>query len=270
MDPMAAENSRQFLSGVTLRRPHTPSASNLTGTWMTDEQTTDPATWARQISSTIRFADELDVLLSDPDRILVEVGPGGSLTGSAMRHPKWSGGHRAVRLMRHPIQNADDRDTFLLGLGQLWSAGLPVDWTPRPDPSSTSSPCPVIPLPTNGIGLTPSRSAGRERVADEHLVPAASTNGAAVHRRCLRQRAVANRDGVAAIWMQCLGLGSIGRNANFFDLGGDSLIAIGIATNASNAGLDVSPQDLYGNPTLVTLAAHVDAKYAAGGLAKPA
>ena len=70
------------------------------------------------------------MVLTDPGRILVEVGPGGSLTGSAIRHPKWSSGHRAVRLMRHPIQNADDRDTFLRALGELWSAGVEVDWSP--------------------------------------------------------------------------------------------------------------------------------------------
>jgi len=52
------------------------------------------------------------------------------LTASAMRHPRWSTGHRAVRLMRHHAQNRDDRDAFLLALGQLWSAGIDVDWTP--------------------------------------------------------------------------------------------------------------------------------------------
>ena len=64
-----------------------------------------------------------------PHRVLVEVGPGGSLTGSAARLPGWSETHRAVRLMRHPVQSRDDRDAFLLGLGQLWSAGVDVDWT---------------------------------------------------------------------------------------------------------------------------------------------
>ena len=63
--------------------------------------------------------------------MLVEVGPGGSLTGSAVRLPGWSDTHRAVRLMRHPLQSRNDRDAFLLGLGQLWSAGVDVDWTAR-------------------------------------------------------------------------------------------------------------------------------------------
>jgi phthiocerol/phenolphthiocerol synthesis type-I polyketide synthase E len=267
MDAMAAEFG-QFLSGVKLGRPNTPLLSNLTGTWMTDEQITDPASWARQISSTIRFADELDVLLSDPDRILVEVGPGGSLTGSAMRHPKWSGGHHAVRLMRHPIQNVDDRDTFLLGLGQLWSAGVPVDWTPATGPKQHIVSVPGYPFAHERHWVDPQPVNWADRTVETHVAPAASSNGA-VHADVSVSGQSQTEAVLRQIWMQCLGLNSIGRTDNFFDLGGDSLIAIGIATNASNAGLDVSPQDLYGNPTLATLAAHVDSKYAAGGLAKP-
>ncbi|OBF04355.1 polyketide synthase [Mycobacterium sp. ACS4054] len=263
MDSMAAEFG-EFLSGVELRRPDTPLLSNLTGTWMTDEQVTDPASWARQISSTIRFADELDALLTDPDRVLVEVGPGGSLTGSAMRHPKWSDGHRAVRLMRHPIQNTDDRDTFLLGLGQLWSAGVPVDWEPLTGPTPNPVWLPGYAFARERHWVDPKPLAWLEHPAEAPGAPVAATNGAASANGQSHTEATLRQ-----IWMQCLGLNSIGRNDNFFDLGGDSLISIGIATNASNAGLDVTPQDLYGNPTLATLAAHVDAKYAAGSLAKP-
>ena len=102
--------------------------SNVTGTWMTDEEATDPNRWARHIRSTVRFADEVQALLADTHRVLVEVGPGGSLTGSALRMPGWSDTHRAVRLMRHPVQTRDDRDAFLLALGQLWSTGVDVDW----------------------------------------------------------------------------------------------------------------------------------------------
>ena len=98
---------------MTLHAPHTPLLSNTTGTWMTDEEATDPARWANQIRATVRFSEQLDTALADPKRVLVEVGPGGSLTASAARQPRWSDQHRAVRLMRHQLQNRDDRDVFL-------------------------------------------------------------------------------------------------------------------------------------------------------------
>src|SRR6202000_1623719 len=72
------------------------------------------------------------------------------------------------------------------------------------------------------------------------------------------------------LWGQCLGLPTVERNANFFELGGDSLVAISVAMTASNEGLDLTPQDLYENQTVAALARALTARYAAGGLARQA
>ena len=53
----------EYLATVPLHAPRIPMLSNVTGTWMTDEEATDPNRWARHIRSTVRFADELQVLL---------------------------------------------------------------------------------------------------------------------------------------------------------------------------------------------------------------
>lgn len=267
MAPMLGE-FQEFLSRQELRTPHTPLLSNLTGTWMSAEQVTDPASWSRQISSTIRFADELDVVLAEPGRILIEVGPGGNLTGSAIRHPKWSSGHRAVRLMRHPIQHADDRDTFLRALGELWSAGVEIDWTPQRPARPRLVSLPGYPFAHQ-----------RHWVEPKHTVWAhspAATNGSSIPCSTDATTAEATRNGesqteatLQRIWAQCLGMDSVDRNANFFDLGGDSLMAISIAMAAANEGLAITPQDLYEHPTLTSLTVAVDASFAASGLAKP-
>lgn len=260
---------QEFLSRQQLLAPRTRLLSNLTGTWLTDEQATDPGTWTRQISSTIRFADELDAVLTDPNRILVEVGPGGSLTGSAIRHPKWSGAHRSVRLMRHPIQQADDRDTFLRALGELWSAGVQIDWTPRRPARASIVSLPgypferqkhwIDPKPTVAAAA-PATNNGSSIAAHTDATPtAAATSSGRSQTGVTLQR----------VWEQCLGVSSIDPTANFFDLGGDSLMAISIAMTASNEGLSITPQDLYEHPTLASLTAAVDAAFAASGLAKP-
>ena len=70
------------------------------------------------------------------------------------------------------------------------------------------------------------------------------------------------------IWAQCLGVGSVDRNANFFELGGDSLVAISVAMAASQEGLDLTPQDLYENQNVAGLAKALVARYTAGGLAR--
>lgn len=276
MDPMLGE-FQDFLSRQELHAPQTPLLSNLTGTWMSTEQATDPATWTRQISSTIRFADELDVVLSDPGRVLVEVGPGVGLTGSAMRHPKWSSGHRGVRLMRHPVQNADDHDTFLRGLGELWCAGIHVDWAPlRPQRSHVVS-LPGYPFARQRHWVDPRPTVRTNGAAASNGAPAtapavsgAVSGGEAGHVAAAPNGQSQTEATLQRIWAQSLGIDSIDRHANFFDLGGDSLMAVSIAMSAASEGMTVTPQDVYEYPTLAELTAVVDASFAASGLAKPA
>ncbi|CAA0107096.1 Phthiocerol/phenolphthiocerol synthesis polyketide synthase type I PpsE [Mycolicibacterium vanbaalenii] len=268
MDPVVGEFTA-FLSRMTLREPQIPLLSNITGTTMSAAEATNPGTWARQIRATVRFADELDMLLADPDRVLVEVGPGGTLTSSAGRHPRWSQRHRAVRLMRHQAQNRSDHDTFLLALGQLWAAGVDVDLNPGQgsDENPTLVTLPGYPFQkqrhwvehnagaawlTGGAGATGIADAGTATGAP----PATAGGKSQVETAMLR------------IWSQCLGLSDIDRNANFFELGGDSLIAISVAMTAGHEGLDLTPQDLYENQTVASLAKVLTARYAEGGLAR--
>jgi phthiocerol/phenolphthiocerol synthesis type-I polyketide synthase E len=244
--------------------------SNVTGTWLAASEATNAATWARQVRSTVRFSDEVDELLTDPHRILVEVGPGGALTASATRHPKWSSGHRAIRLMRHHAQNRDDRDAFLLALGQLWSAGVEVDWTPLRGGQQPR----LLTLP--GYPFERQRHWVDHRPHSGWVSDTAATNGTATptaNGTADATRSAANgkspmEETLQRIWGQCLGIGSVDRNANFFELGGDSLIAISVAMTASNEGLDLTPQDLYDNQTVAALAKALTARYAAGGLAR--
>ena len=268
MDSMIPEFTG-FLSRQTLREPQIPLLSNVTGTWLAASEATNPATWARQVRSTVRFSDEVDVLLADPHRVLVEVGPGGTLTASATRHTRWSSGHSAVRLMRHHAQNRDDRDAFLLALGQLWAAGVDVDWAPL----RGGQPAHLVTLP--GYPFERQRHWVEHR-ATSWVADAAVANGAAAAAPGGTAEATdAAKNGkspmeatLQRIWGQCLGLSSVDRKANFFELGGDSLVAISVAMTASNEGLDLTPQDLYDNQTVAALAKALAARYAAGGLAR--
>lgn len=264
MDPVL-EPFTEFLSTLTLHAPKIPMLSNLTGTWMTDEEATDPGRWARHIRSTVRFADELQTLLADADRVLVEVGPGGSLTGSAVRIPAWSESHRAVRLMRHPVQTRDDHGVFLLALGQLWAAGAEVDWTRLYGERPQRVTLPGYAFARQRYWIDPDtsarRPAGSGSAVPAGTEPVAGQSAVAVDSRSQMQ-ATLHR-----IWSQCLGVESVAPGDNFFDIGGDSLVAIGVAMTASHEGVELTPQDLYDNPTLSALTEALVTRHAAGGLA---
>ncbi len=61
---------------------------------------------------------------------------------------------------------------------------------------------------------------------------------------------------LAGIWADVLGVSEIGAEANFFELGGDSILSIQVVSRARRAGLILLPHDVFRHPTLAALAAH--------------
>ncbi|SCF08331.1 amino acid adenylation domain-containing protein [Micromonospora haikouensis] len=76
---------------------------------------------------------------------------------------------------------------------------------------------------------------------------------------------------VAAVWRDVLGVPVAGPQADFFDLGGDSLLALRCAARlAAATGVPVPPAALFDHPTVATLAAHLRAAAVAAPPAPPA
>lgn len=128
----------QRVAAAKPQPPKIPFVSTLTGTWITDAEATDPDYWARHLRGTVRFADALTELLGDDRRVLLEVGPGNTLTSLATRitrHHDGAGSDAAtnhprvaVAAMRHPRDEQDDESCLLNALGQLWAARVTIDW----------------------------------------------------------------------------------------------------------------------------------------------
>ncbi len=127
MDPIVWPFIQQVQT-VSLHPPEIPYISNVTGTWITAEEATNPSYWGRQLRQTVRFADGLQALLTDPQRLFLEVGPGQTLSTLARQQP----GHEAERVFLSSIRAAHDQQSdvaFLLNtLGRLWLCGMQVDW----------------------------------------------------------------------------------------------------------------------------------------------
>src|SRR5262249_48954334 len=76
-----------LLQTMQLNAPTVPYISNVTGTWITPEQATDPAYWAQHMCQTVRFADGVEHLLQESAYLLLEVGPGQALGSFVRQHP---------------------------------------------------------------------------------------------------------------------------------------------------------------------------------------
>ena len=60
---------------------------------------------------------------------------------------------------------------------------------------------------------------------------------------------------LAGIWAQVLGLEQVGVHDSFFELGGDSILSIQVIAKANQAGLTLTPRQLFQHPTIAGLAA---------------
>ena len=69
---------------------------------------------------------------------------------------------------------------------------------------------------------------------------------------------------IATIWQEVLGLDQVGRHDNLFDLGGDSIISLQITARANQAGLHLTPKQLFDHQTIAELAAVVGTIQSAG------
>lgn len=113
---------------VRLHAPQIPFVSNVSGTWIEDEQATDPEYWGTHLRSTVRFADGLATLLADPDLLLLEVGPGQSLSTFTRQNRSWTPERVTAVTLRQPAEHRPDRQVLLEGVGAIWAAGADVDW----------------------------------------------------------------------------------------------------------------------------------------------
>src|SRR6185369_11940926 len=128
MQPVAGELTR-LLAGVRLQPPRIPYLSNVTGTWIDAAQAVDPAYWARHLLAPVRLGDGLAALWQDPDRLLLEAGPGSGLSSLALQHPDAAAGSRVAVPSLPGAHERRPEQAFALGaLGRLWLGGAAVSW----------------------------------------------------------------------------------------------------------------------------------------------
>ena len=121
----------QLVAQFERRPPQIPYISNVTGTWITDEQAVDPRYWATHMRQPVRFADGVRALWEKPGNILVEVGVGQMLGSMAMQHPARASANDPIVLSSLPSAHdaTSDQAFMVRSLGQLWLSGCAIDWS---------------------------------------------------------------------------------------------------------------------------------------------
>jgi malonyl CoA-acyl carrier protein transacylase len=233
MEPVASAFEAEVRK-VSLSAPQIPYISNVTGTWITAADAVDPTYWVRHLTRTARFSEALHEMWQLPDPVMVECGPGRTLTILANQHPERKGPLRgAISSIRQRYENETDTQVLLSATGRAWLAGTAIRWQglPRDNISFASPPSSVwsAPPPANESAIAPG--------ADD----------AGVGKR---------EQELLAIWSRALGREDIGVNDSFGALGGDSLSSIAVIMDMKRAGVpDSLARGVYQDLTIRDIAA---------------
>jgi acyl transferase domain-containing protein/thioesterase domain-containing protein len=230
MEPILDE-FREEVRRAQPQPPKTKLISNLTGKAMTESEAVDPDYWAQHLRHAVRFADCISTLLDDPDKILLEVGPGRTLSSLARMHPAKSRSTVVLSAARHPDEAEHDSAFALRTAGRLWLAGLDIDWEAlHADRGRSRVPLPTYPFERVRCwiepGTTPRAGEGAHPAVAEHSAlpkPATTVEEAPPTSQ---DRGETVEEAIAGIWEDLLGVKDITRDDNFFELGGTSLIAV--------------------------------------------
>jgi acyl transferase domain-containing protein len=252
---------------ISLNPPQIPYLSNVTGTWITAAEATDSNYWAKHLRQTVRFASGLQQLLKEPDQILLEVGPGRTLSTLALRHPDKMAQQVVLTSLRHPQDRESDVAFLLTTLGKLWLVGVQIDWSRFYDHEQRHRlPLPTYPFERKRYWIEPP-SINQQNILkslQDNIEQVKQVDSTVLHSRPNLQNvyvAPCNEleQTITAIWQELIGIEQIGRHDNFFELGGDSLLVTQIISRLRKEFQVELPLDsLFEKPSVAGLADYIE------------
>jgi acyl transferase domain-containing protein len=145
--PMVEEILPEFASlaeRIEFHAPTIPFISNESGRWITPDEANDPRYWVRHLRRTVRFADGIAELMQEPRRVLLEVGPGQTLSSLAKMQAPDDRRSAIISSMRHPHDDQTDLEALLAAAGRLWFSNVRINWYKFYEPERRAR----VPLPT--------------------------------------------------------------------------------------------------------------------------
>ena len=247
MDPVVPAFEEEVRK-TRLNPPQIRYISNVTGTWITEADALDPSYWVRHLTHTARFSAALHEMWQLPDPVMIECGPGRTLTILANQHPERKGALRgAITSIRQRYENDSDMQVLLTAVGRTWLTGTVIRWeglrgqrvaaaAPEQPPPAASPSLQPEPIPAPAVALAPQPA----QPAEGNIAFISDDAPANEREREL-----------LAIWGRALGRGDIGVNDSFGALGGDSLSSIAALVEMKRVGVpDAVSRGLYGGLTI--------------------
>jgi acyl transferase domain-containing protein/acyl carrier protein len=182
MEPILSAFS-EAIKTVKLNPPKIRFISNVTGSWITQEQATSPDYWCQHLRQTVRFSNGISQLIQQFEGIFLEVGPGRTLSTLTTQHLEQNAKQQVLTSLRHVKEQQSDVCFLLQTLGRLWLAGVEIDWSGfYAHEKRYRLPLPTYPFerqrywidaksPSHSVNIKPTTLDQKQDIADWFYVP---------------------------------------------------------------------------------------------------
>ncbi|MFD3936222.1 type I polyketide synthase [Streptomyces sp. NPDC058611] len=271
------EELRELVRSVGTRAHRIPVVLG-DGTWSGTDTAIAADRWASELRGPANPDAALSTVLANPERILLQVGAGSTLVTLARQQPAHTPAHLLLAALADLDEGGDALATLYQALGRLWLSGTTVSWSGVHEGERRAK----VALPTYpyerlpylvrhpaeeaqaaaGAGTWGTTSAD-ELPADEEPATGNAADGLSRPEADDRSADDTPLGLVLRLFGEALGLADIEPDESFFELGGDSLIAVKLLAQIRETyPVEIKMRSLFASATAADLAELIEQKLA--------
>lgn len=275
-DPILSEFG-EYVSKFNLKAPTIPFISCLTGQFITVEQATSGSYWANQLRNTVQFRQGISIISNTAEVVFLEVGPETHLSSLVKQNDEVKNKNSIIFTLGKS-DNLDERYKIFSALGQMFALGISIDFEVL---YKEIKPC-RINLPTYPFERkrhwidfelpkeihTPDKSSkfwkqffgvGHGRIDEK--ATSWGRNDILIDSAPNIQDFTPTEQKIYNIWSEAFMKKNFSVLDNFFEIGGDSLLAISVISKMkATFKMDISLKVFLESPGIKDLAKIVDHK----------
>lgn len=220
----AADEWCAVLGTVAMNEPSLRYVSSTTGNCVGAVEAFDLSYWAAHLVAPLRLAEGVNTWCAEPASQVVLTLGAHALWSELLRHGDVSQAQSVIATL--PVAHEGTGCAVLSlhrALGQLWLAGLPIKWERyHEDEQCRRVPLPTYPFERKRYWIDPPPGQGRSKVSsptsNENATPTSTSSSHDISDDSIEQW-------LLGVWRELFGGDAIGLHDDFFELGGNSLLA---------------------------------------------
>jgi amino acid adenylation domain-containing protein len=235
-----------YLEPSRIKPPRIPFFSNVTGDWIKDKEAADVNYWAQHDLQPGAFAQGIRSLVQRPGQLFIEVGHS-PVSDSSTEINAVLQSHMLAPLPRTG-RSSDVQTRLLEMVAKLWLLGCQIDWKEfYRGKSRRRIPLPSYPFERTRYWVGPKNAS---EVSFQEVAAAARGE----HPAEVPKTPEAVRTSICQFLESLLGVAQISNEDDFFELGGDSIVGLQLASRIKGLfNIEFSLEEFLDRPTVGSL-----------------